>query len=109
MLLTTQGRRSGVPRTVALTFFREGPAYVVVASNAGEDADPAWWLNLKARPEATVNIGGDESSVVAREARGEERESLWRRITASEPSYAAYQRRTARRIPIVVLEPRGTL
>ncbi len=106
LLLTTRGRRSGRPRTVALTFLRHGGAYVVFASNAGEDYDPAWWLNLKALPEATLCVRDEEIPVIARAAQGEEREALWRRLTLTEPSYAKYQGRTSREFPVVVLEPR---
>jgi deazaflavin-dependent oxidoreductase (nitroreductase family) len=107
LLLTTRGRRSGVRRTVALTYLRMGAAYIVVASNAGDPSHPAWWLNLMARPEATVQVGPDEIAVAAREATGEEREGLWERIVGAEPSYQRYQERTSRRIPVVILEPRA--
>jgi deazaflavin-dependent oxidoreductase (nitroreductase family) len=106
LLLTTRGRRSGLPRSAALTYLQEGRAYIVIASNAGEASHPAWWLNLMARPEAVIRVGRSEIPVAAREASASERDALWRRIVAAEPSYGRYQERTSRRIPIVVLEPR---
>jgi deazaflavin-dependent oxidoreductase (nitroreductase family) len=106
LLLTTRGRRSGVRRTVALTYLQEGPAYIVIASNAGERSHPAWWLNLTARPEAVILVGRSQIPVAAREATGEQRERLWERIIATEPSYRLYQKRTSRRIPVVILESR---
>ena len=103
LLLATTGRRSGKRRTTPLTYFERGDDLVVVASNGGENAPPAWWLNLRAEPRATVTIGRDDHSVLAREATAEEHAELWPRITATHPGYAAYARRTTRPIPIVVL------
>jgi deazaflavin-dependent oxidoreductase (nitroreductase family) len=105
LLLTTVGRRTGQPRTRALMYLARGDAAVVIASFAGEPRHPDWWMNLKKNPHAEVERGGRRTRVVAREADGAERESLWREIVATEASYAEYQRRTTRRIPVVVLEP----
>jgi deazaflavin-dependent oxidoreductase (nitroreductase family) len=105
LLLTTTGRKSGAPRTRALTYFPHGDASVVAASYLGEPRHPDWWLNLRKNPSATIQRGGEVVRVHAREADGDERERLWREITASAPDYAEYQTRTARRIPVVVLEP----
>src|SRR3990170_6235850 len=68
LLLTTTGRKSGVPRTNALMYLPEGRGCVVIASNAGERRHPGWWLNLQARPRATVQRGREVTPVVAREA-----------------------------------------
>ena len=106
-MLTTRGRRSGDERTVALQYMAVGPACVVVASYIGEDRHPAWWLNLQAEPAATIRRGRRAESAHAREAEGEERETLWRQMVAIDPGFAEYQRRTSRRIPVVVLEPLG--
>jgi deazaflavin-dependent oxidoreductase (nitroreductase family) len=105
LMLTTRGRRSGDQRMVALQYMAIGPASVVIASFVGEDRQPAWLLNLRADPVATIRQGRREERVRAREADGEERESLWQRIVAIDPAFAEYQRRTSRRIPVVVLEP----
>jgi deazaflavin-dependent oxidoreductase (nitroreductase family) len=105
LLLTTTGRKSGEPRTRALTYFPHADASVVVASYLGEPRHPDWWLNLRRTPSATIQRGGEVVRVRAREADGEEREGLWREITATAPDYAEYQTRTERRIPVVVLEP----
>jgi deazaflavin-dependent oxidoreductase (nitroreductase family) len=105
LLLTTTGRRSGQPRTRALTYFPQGEASVVVASYLGEPRHPDWWLNLQKNPVATVQRGRDVIRVRAREVDGAERERLWREITAAASDYAEYQTRTARRIPVVLLEP----
>ena len=106
LLLTTTGRKSGERRDVALNYLREGDAYIVVASNVGEDRDPAWRRNLTADPEAEVTADGKRVRVRAREAEGAERERLWARLVEKDPAYAEYQERTKRRLPVVALEPR---
>jgi len=105
LLLTTKGRKSGEQRAVALNYLLDGDAYIVVASYAGEDRDPAWWNNLKAQPEAEVAVGGRRLKVRARESEGAERARLWREITGKDPAYAEYQLRTKRRLPVIALEP----
>lgn len=105
LLLTTIGRTSGRERTVPLCSLRDGESFVVIASYGGLDRSPAWWLNLQSEPRATVRLGGTTHDVVAREAIPAERERLWAQITARAPGYLDYQRRTARRIPVVLLEP----
>jgi deazaflavin-dependent oxidoreductase (nitroreductase family) len=104
LLLETHGRRTGALRTNALTYFPHERGFVVVASFLGEPHDPAWWKNLRARPEADVQVGSQRVPVRARESDGEERATLWRMITTKAPDYAEYQSRTSRRIPVVVLE-----
>lgn len=105
--LTTVGRRSGRPRSVMLTSpIRDGPAVVVVASRGGDDRHPDWLLNLQARPRVEVALrNGPRRTMVARVAEGTERERLWAQITEFHPRYAAYQRRTSREIPVVLLYP----
>ena len=107
LLLMTRGRRSGAVRTKPLLYLAHGDAFVVAASFAGEPRHPAWWLNLRADPRARVQVGARVVEVRAREAEGEERERLWRAIVAQDASFSEYERRTTRRIPVVVLEPIG--
>jgi deazaflavin-dependent oxidoreductase (nitroreductase family) len=104
LLLTTTGRRSGEPRTMPLIFTYDGDDLVIVASKGGVDEHPAWYLNLQSDPEAEVQVKGDVFKVRARDAEGEERERLWRQMAEVWPDYDAYQQRTDRRIPVVVLE-----
>lgn len=106
LLLTTTGRRSGTPRTVALTYVPDGEAYVVVASNGGADRHPAWWLNLEAHPDAVVQVGAATVPVVAHAATSDERRRLWPKLTAANPFYTRYALLTTRTIPVVVLRPR---
>jgi deazaflavin-dependent oxidoreductase (nitroreductase family) len=105
--LTTVGRRSGRPRSVMLTSpIRDGPAVVVVASRGGDDRHPDWLLNLQAQPRVEVALrNGPRRPMVARVADDAERERLWTQITRFHPRYAAYQRRTPREIPVVLLSP----
>lgn len=105
LLLTTTGRRSARPRTTPLTFFRDGDALVVVGSNGGADRAPDWLLNLVEQPVAVVTLGSERLPVTAATAAAPERDRLWPRIVAAYPGYAAYQRRTTREIPVVLLHP----
>jgi deazaflavin-dependent oxidoreductase (nitroreductase family) len=105
LVLTTTGRKSGQERATPLMHFEDDGRYVVIASNAGEPRDPAWWLNLKANPEAQIQIGRDERRVRAGEADGAERERLWKRLIEINDDYAVYEERAGRRIPVVLLEP----
>lgn len=105
LLLTTTGRRSGRPHRVGLTYLPYRTGYAVIGSNAGARMHPDWVLNLRAHPTADVEIRGRHASVQTREAGGGERTELWRRAVAAYSGYAGYQRRTSRRIPVVVMEP----
>jgi deazaflavin-dependent oxidoreductase (nitroreductase family) len=107
LLLTTTGRKSGQPRTTALTYLPRGDDFVVIASVLGEPRHPAWWLNLASWPEASVQVGGTVHRIRAREADGEERDALWGAVVAKMPDYDEYRARTSRRIPVVVLERRA--
>lgn len=105
LLLETVGRKSGKERVLPLLYVEDEIGLVVVASNAGDDRAPAWWLNLKARPEAWVQVGTRRYAVRAREAVDGERAQLWTKLVAAYAPYEEYERRTSRPIPIVVLEP----
>ena len=103
-MLTTTGRKTGEPRTSPLMYFPEGDACVVIASNAGEPQHPAWWLNLRADPRATVQRGREVARVRGREAAGEERARLWAKLIQLDRSYETYRQRTTRQIAVVLLE-----
>jgi deazaflavin-dependent oxidoreductase (nitroreductase family) len=104
LILTTTGRRSGEARSTPLIYGRDGDDYLVVASKGGAPTDPAWYGNLAAKPEVSVQVRGDRFEARARTASPEERQRLWKTMTASWPSYDDYQLRTEREIPVVVLE-----
>ena len=106
LLLTTRGRSSGEPRTTPLIHRTDDGRWVVVASKGGAPRNPAWFENLKADPEAEIEIKDEKIPVRARAADGEERTRLWRQMTEVWPAYDDYQRHTSREIPVVVLERR---
>jgi len=105
LLLTTVGRRSKQPRTSALIFARDGDDYIVVASTGGAPKHPSWYLNLQSDPQASIQVKAEHIPVVARTATSGERRRLWRIAAAQWPNYDAYQTRTERVIPVVVLHP----
>ena len=105
LLLENVGRKSGTVRETPLLYAENDGRYLVVASNAGDDRNPAWWLNLQARPEAAVRIRGRRIPVKARAAGDEEAAVLWPILDASYRYYPEYRARSSRTIPIVVLEP----
>ena len=106
LLLTTTGRKSGQQRTAPVVYLADGERQVVIGSNAGHSKTPAWSLNLKANPEAEVEIGRKRRPVRARVAEGEERAELWRRINQQYSGFDDYEARTDREIAVFVLEPR---
>ena len=105
LLLTTTGRRSGQPRTTPLAYYRDGPRYVVVASNWGKASHPDWLLNLQRQPRAAIQVGGHSLPVTARQAVGDDYVRLWQLASQRNPQYLAYQKQAARRIPVVILTP----
>ena len=104
LLLTTTGRRSGQARTTPLIYGRDGDRYVVVASRGGAPQHPAWYENLAARPEVTVQVMADRFKARARTASAAERPALWKTMAAIWPPYDEYQAKTSRTIPVVILE-----
>jgi deazaflavin-dependent oxidoreductase (nitroreductase family) len=105
MLLTTTGRKSGKPRTTPLLYLQDGATLVAVASKAGSARHPVWYQNLVAHSEVDVEIGRQHRRMRARPATAEEKQHLWARLIAMYPPYDSYQARTARDIPVVILEP----
>jgi deazaflavin-dependent oxidoreductase (nitroreductase family) len=105
LLLHHQGRKSGARRVTPLLFLPDGQNFVIVASKGGTDKNPAWFYNLMASPETTVEVGRDKRRVRAHQAGDEERERLWPELVRVYPPYQDYQGYTDRRIPVVVLEP----
>jgi F420H(2)-dependent quinone reductase len=103
--VTTTGRRSGDARAVTLYAFEDGERLVVVGSRGGASRDPAWAVNLRHEPRASVKVGREERTVRATELDGPERDRLWALVCKEFPLYATYQRRTKRRIPLFALEP----
>ncbi len=106
LMLTTVGRKSGQPRTHALTYWRDGGNIVVIASNGGANKHPDWYFNLIASPQVKVNIKGKDNEMTARNATTDERARIWPQVVKDWGNYARYKAavKDIREIPIVVLE-----
>jgi|SRR5579862_117957 len=105
LLLTTIGRKTGKLRTTPLLYLDDRGRYVVVASVGGAPTHPAWYLNLRDNPAATIQIGSRNLAVNAMTAGAEERARLWAQVTRMYPQYDDYQAKTSRKIPVVILAP----
>ena len=108
LLLTTTGRRSGRAHTRPLIHLVDGDAYIVTASNAGQDHSPAWFHNLMADPNATIEVEGRQVPVRAEVVPADEAAELWPRFDAMFRGYVRYRAKTDRTIPIVRLRPRSS-
>jgi F420H(2)-dependent quinone reductase len=106
LLLDHVGAKSGTKRTSPLAYARDGDDFVIVASKGGNPRNPAWYHNLRAHPDTTVQVGTETIDVRARVAEGSERERLWPKVVEVYGGYEEYQARTDRQIPLVVLERR---
>jgi proline iminopeptidase len=104
LLLTTTGRNTGKQSTTPLIYGLDGENPVIVASKGGAPEHPGWYKNLSKDPEVEVQILGERFHARARDAEGDERERLWRRLNEIWPHYDEYQTKTDRTIPVVVLE-----
>jgi deazaflavin-dependent oxidoreductase (nitroreductase family) len=107
LLLDHVGARSGTPRTTPLLYVEDPPNVIIVASKGGYPKHPAWFHNLQANPDTTIQIGPERRRVRARVAAPDERERLWPMALAAYSGYRDYQERTDREIPLVILEPRA--
>jgi deazaflavin-dependent oxidoreductase (nitroreductase family) len=105
VLLTTRGRKSGIPRTTPLMAVADGDRLLVIASNAGKDRAPDWYLDLRRDPSVRVQDGARVRSMRAREPTGPESERLWEKAVRAYPGYAVYREVARRTIPLVILEP----
>ena len=103
LLLHTTGAKSGQPRVSPLAYFRVDGRLIIIGSFAGAPVSPAWVHNLRANPQARVEIGTDTFDVAARELPADERAELFDKITAVAPGFAEYQAKTTRVIPLFEL------
>jgi deazaflavin-dependent oxidoreductase (nitroreductase family) len=106
LLLEHVGAKSGTKRTSPLVYGEDGDNLILVASKGGFPKNPAWFHNLKANPDTTVQVGTEKRPVRARVATAAERDRLWKLMVGVYSGYDQYQQRTDRQIPLVVLEPR---
>jgi deazaflavin-dependent oxidoreductase (nitroreductase family) len=104
--LTTIGRRSGRERGVILGYLEDGPNLVTMAMNGWAEGEPAWWLNLQAHPDATVDLASGRRMIRARAAQGAERSRLWARWRELDAKLDAYAARRSTETAVVILEPR---
>ncbi|GHI95827.1 nitroreductase family deazaflavin-dependent oxidoreductase [Streptomyces olivaceus] len=100
VLITTTGAKSGKPRVNPLVYVADGDRVVVAASNSGLDRHPAWYFNVRANPELTVERGEETYRAVASELTGPERDTWYARLTEADPAFTTYETRTSRRIPV---------
>jgi deazaflavin-dependent oxidoreductase (nitroreductase family) len=105
LLLTTTGAKSGQPRVSPLAYFRIDGKLIIIGSFAGAPVNPAWVHNLRATPQAHVEVGADEFDVTARELPSDERAALFDKVTAAAPGFGEYQSKTSRVIPLFELQP----
>jgi F420H(2)-dependent quinone reductase len=105
LLLTTTGRKTGQRRTTPLGYFKQDGNFVLIASNAGADRNPAWFYNLKSNPQVAIQIGNRQMAAHAEQADPEKRTQLWTELVKLAPAYAQYSQRTKREIPMVIVQP----
>jgi F420H(2)-dependent quinone reductase len=106
LLLDHVGARSGKKRTTPLVYGKDGPNLVLVASKGGYPKNPGWFHNLMAHPDIEVQVGTERRKVHVRQATDDERTRLWPLMVRVWPGYDDYRKRTDRKIPLLVLEPR---
>jgi deazaflavin-dependent oxidoreductase (nitroreductase family) len=104
LLLTTTGAKSGQPRTSPLVYTTDGDRLVVIASKGGAPTNPAWYHNLLANPEVTLEVGTERFPARATVTAGQERERLFAAQAALMPGFADYQRKTTRQLPVIAFE-----
>jgi deazaflavin-dependent oxidoreductase (nitroreductase family) len=106
LLLDHLGAKSGTKRTSPLAYLKDGRNYVIVASKGGHPKHPAWYHNLRANPDTTIQVGSKRHAVKAKVANAQEHKRLWPKVVEVYNGYEGYQERTKRKIPLVILEPR---
>jgi deazaflavin-dependent oxidoreductase (nitroreductase family) len=104
MVLTTTGARTGLARTSIVTYSRDGDRYAIAASKGGAPTHPAWFHNLVANPEVTVETGGETFTARATVTGGSQRDQLWDRHVALLPEFGEYPKKTDRVIPMILLD-----
>lgn len=107
LLLHSTGAKSGEERVHPVMYQADRDRMAIFASKAGAPTNPDWFHNLRAHPEATVEVGTETVPVTARVAEGEERERIWERQKREYPGFAEYEAKAGRTIPVVVLDPTG--
>jgi deazaflavin-dependent oxidoreductase (nitroreductase family) len=104
VLLTSKGAKTGKPHTNPLMYLPDGDRVVVFASYGGAPENPQWFKNLVANPDATAEVGTDSFPVRGTVAEGEERDRLFEQQKKRYPQFGEYEKKTTRKIPVVILE-----
>jgi F420H(2)-dependent quinone reductase len=104
-LITTIGRKSGLPRTTPTLYLDDGDRVILPASFGGRDSDPAWYLNIESNPKVHLQIRSQHLDLIARDATDDERKRYWPRLIRMYPPYRGYRQAADRVIPMVVCEP----
>jgi deazaflavin-dependent oxidoreductase (nitroreductase family) len=104
LVLTTKGAKSGASRVAIITYHKDGDRWVIAASKGGSDENPAWYYNLKADPETTIEVDNEQIRVRATEATGADRDRLWKDHVAKLPEFGEYPKKTDRLIPMLYLD-----
>ena len=107
LLLHHTGAKSGAERVAPLVYLPDGDRYVIFASKGGAPENPAWYHNLKAKPDAKIEVGDESLEVEVEEVSGDERDRLYEAQVAVMPQFAEYAEKTDRQIPVLVLTPKG--
>lgn len=107
VILHTVGAKSGDPRTNIMMYQADGERYLIFASYAGADKNPAWYWNLKANPDTSIEVGDEIIEVHATELEGKERDDKYALQADRYPGFADYESKTSRTIPVVALTPTG--
>ena len=105
LLITTFGRKSGKPYTNPVVYILDGPDYLVAATAGGSDWEPGWYLNLKTRPDARIELGEGTFNVQATIADGDERTRLYEKFKAASGNFVKYEKNTSRILPVIRLTP----
>jgi deazaflavin-dependent oxidoreductase (nitroreductase family) len=105
VLLTTTGRKSGRPHTVALGTIPEGDGWIVIGSNGGADVDPNWWRNMVANPGVTLRVNDQIIKARMQPINPADRDRIWNTVVATSKGYANYPKKTSRVIPLGWLRP----
>jgi len=107
LLVHHVGAKSGANRVSPVAYYEDGGRYAIFASKAGAPENPGWYHNLLANPETTIEVGDEKIDVIATEATGEERDRIYNAQAARSPQFGEYEQKTTRKIPVLLLTPRG--
>ena len=101
-LVTTTGRKSGLPRVIPLLTIPHEGDYILVASQGGAPVHPIWYLNILKNPRIIMQIGADKLEMITNEIDNEQKEAIWEKVVKAYPDYNTYKNRTEREIPILI-------